>query len=52
MPDLPDCFARGSSSVDAVVGVEAAMEAWLAAARQSDMPIPQPGYDWKNAPLI
>jgi predicted RNase H-like HicB family nuclease len=42
VPDLPYCTAHGSTPHEAVAQVEAAVEAWLDAARADGRPIPEP----------
>lgn len=44
VPDLEACSAFGASAEDALAEVERAKEAWLAAARESNRPIPEPRY--------
>jgi predicted RNase H-like HicB family nuclease len=42
VPDLGYCSAVGNTPHEAVVEVEVAIEAWLAAARSSGRPVPAP----------
>lgn len=42
VPDLAFCSAHGPTPHDAVVEVEKAVEAWLAAARAAGRPVPSP----------
>jgi predicted RNase H-like HicB family nuclease len=44
IPDLEACSAFGKTPQEAVVEVERAREAWLAAAREEGRPIPEPRY--------
>ena len=44
VPDLKSCSAFGNSPEEAVAEVRIAMEAWLAAARDSGLAIPKPRY--------
>ena len=44
VPDLKSCAAFGSTPVKAVAEVRIAMEAWLAAARDSGLEIPKPRF--------
>ena len=44
VPDLEFCSAHGKTPVDAVTEVEAAMKAWLDAAREAGKAIPEPRY--------
>jgi predicted RNase H-like HicB family nuclease len=44
VPDLKSCSASGNSPEEALAEVQVAMKAWLAAAREAGMPIPQPRY--------
>jgi len=44
IPDLDSCSAFGSSPEEALREVEKAKAAWLAAARSSGKPIPEPRY--------
>jgi predicted RNase H-like HicB family nuclease len=44
IPDLEACSAFGASPEEALAEVERAKEAWLAAARETDRPIPKPRY--------
>ncbi|MGH9042051.1 MAG: type II toxin-antitoxin system HicB family antitoxin [Acidimicrobiia bacterium] len=44
IPDLEACSAFGDSPASALAAVNEAKEAWLAAARQSGRPIPEPRY--------
>ncbi len=44
IPDLEACSAFGSSPEQALAEVERAKEAWLAAAREANKPIPEPKY--------
>jgi len=43
-PDLKSCSAFGNTPEEAVAELRVAMEAWLAAARDSGLPIPEPRY--------
>ena len=43
-PDLKSCSAFGSSPEEAVAEVRVAMDAWLAAARDAGLPIPEPRF--------
>jgi predicted RNase H-like HicB family nuclease len=44
VPDLKSCAAFGNSPEEAVAEVRVAMEAWLAAARDAGLAIPEPHY--------
>jgi predicted RNase H-like HicB family nuclease len=44
VPDLKSCSAFGNSPEEAFAEVQVAMEAWLAAARDAGLPIPNPRY--------
>jgi len=44
IPDLESCSAFGESPEAALLEVEKARDAWLAAARQEGKPIPPPRY--------
>lgn len=44
VPDLDACSAFGASPEQALAEVERAKNAWLAAARESGKPIPEPRY--------
>lgn len=44
IPDLVACSAFGASPEEALREVEIAKEAWLAAARAANKPIPSPRY--------
>jgi predicted RNase H-like HicB family nuclease len=44
VPDLKSCSAFGNSPDEALAEVQIAMRAWLAAARDAGLPIPQPRY--------
>lgn len=44
VPDLQACSALGETAKQAVAEVEKAKDAWLAAARESGRPIPEPRY--------
>jgi predicted RNase H-like HicB family nuclease len=44
IPDLHACSAFGRTPQEAVAEVQLAKEAWLAAARQENRPIPEPRY--------
>lgn len=44
IPDLEACSAFGASPEEALVEVEKAKEAWLAAAREAGKSIPKPRY--------
>jgi predicted RNase H-like HicB family nuclease len=43
-PDLKSCSAFGDSPEEALHELEVAMEAWLAAARENGLPVPEPRY--------
>jgi len=45
VPDLRSCSAFGDSPAEALAEVEKAMEAWLAVAREQELPIPEPRYN-------
>lgn len=47
-PDLKYCSAHGATPAQAVAQLEEAMAAWLEAARERGLPIPEPSY---SAPL-
>jgi predicted RNase H-like HicB family nuclease len=44
LPDLEACSAFGNTPEEALAEVEKAKEAWLAAARETGKPIPEPRY--------
>ena len=44
VPDLRSCSAFGNSPEEALAEVQVAMRAWLAAARDAGLPIPEPHY--------
>ena len=44
VPDLRPCSGHGVTPAAAVAEVEAAIELWLAKAREADLPIPEPCY--------
>lgn len=44
VPDLKSCSAFGDSREEAVAEVGVAIEAWLAAARDAGLEIPQPRF--------
>jgi predicted RNase H-like HicB family nuclease len=44
IPDLEACSATGATAEVALAEVERAKEAWLAAARESGRPVPEPRY--------
>jgi predicted RNase H-like HicB family nuclease len=44
IPDLDACSAFGGSPEEALAEVEKAKDAWLAAARETGKPIPEPRY--------
>ena len=44
IPDLEACSAFGATAEEALAEVERAKQAWLAAARESARPIPEPRY--------
>jgi predicted RNase H-like HicB family nuclease len=44
VPDLKSCSAFGSSREEALAEVQVAMDAWLSAARENGLPIPEPRY--------
>lgn len=44
LPDLEACSAFGNTPEEALSEVEKAKEAWLAAARETGKPIPEPRY--------
>lgn len=44
IPDLECCSAFGNTPEEALAELEKAKEAWLAAARGSNRPIPLPSY--------
>jgi predicted RNase H-like HicB family nuclease len=43
-PDLKSCSAFGDTPEEALHELEVAIEAWLAAAREKGLPIPEPRY--------
>jgi predicted RNase H-like HicB family nuclease len=44
IPDLEACSALGSTAEEALVEVERAKQAWLAAARETGKHVPEPRY--------
>jgi predicted RNase H-like HicB family nuclease len=44
IPDLEACSALGSTAEQALVEVERAKQAWLAAAREAGKQVPEPRY--------
>lgn len=44
IPDLKGCSAFGVSPEEAAKEIQLAKEAWIAAAREADIPIPRPRY--------
>lgn len=44
IPDLNACSSFGHTPEEALAEVEKAKEAWLAAARDADKPVPEPLY--------
>lgn len=44
VPDLKSCAAFGETPEEAVVQVGIAIEAWLNAAKDAGLPIPEPRY--------
>jgi predicted RNase H-like HicB family nuclease len=44
IPDLHNCSAFGKTPEEAVAQVRLAKEAWIAAARTENRPIPEPRY--------
>lgn len=42
VPDLPGCFAHGSTPAEALAQSEAAIAAWLASAAADGLPAPAP----------
>ena len=44
IPDLVPCSAFGATPEEALCEVEKAKDAWLAAARETGKPIPEPKY--------
>lgn len=42
VPELPGCVERGGSRGEAVARVETAIEAWIASARRTGRPVPEP----------
>ena len=44
IPDLESCSAFGATLEEALAEVKLAKEAWIAAARETDKPIPPPRY--------
>ena len=42
VPDLSGCMAHGSTHEEAMAEAQVAIEGWLAAARESGEPIPEP----------
>lgn len=44
LPDLETCSAFGSTPEEALIEVEKARDAWIAAARAAGRPIPAPRY--------
>jgi predicted RNase H-like HicB family nuclease len=43
-PDLKSCSAFGNTPEEALRELEIAMDAWLAAARENGLPVPEPRY--------
>jgi predicted RNase H-like HicB family nuclease len=48
VPDLRSCSAFGDTPAEALTEVEKAMEAWLAVAREDDLPTPHPRVSAKS----
>ena len=44
VPDLDPCAAHGDTPEQALAEVKVAMEAWLDAARENGLPIPEPRF--------
>ena len=44
VPDLKSCSAFGDTPAEALAEVEEAIAAWLGAALESNLPIPEPRY--------
>jgi predicted RNase H-like HicB family nuclease len=44
VPDLKSCAAFGQTPEEAVAEVRVAMDAWLAAAKEAGLPIPEARY--------
>jgi len=44
VPDLKSCSAFGPTREEALAEVQIAMDAWLSAARENGLPIPEPRY--------
>jgi len=44
VPDLKSCSAFGNTREEAVAEVGIAIDAWLAAAREAGLPIPEPRF--------
>ena len=44
VPDLRYCSAHGNTPAEAVAELEIAVAAWLEAARERGLPIPEPRY--------
>ena len=44
VPDLRPCSASGDSPLGAVTGACQAIEQWIAAAREAELPVPEPCY--------
>ena len=44
IPDLESCSAFGATPEEALAEIKLAKEAWIAAARETDKPIPPPRY--------
>jgi predicted RNase H-like HicB family nuclease len=47
-PDLKSCSAFGATPEEAVAELRAAMEAWLAAASEAGLPIPEPRFQLQH----
>jgi predicted RNase H-like HicB family nuclease len=43
-PDLKSCSAFGDTPEQAVAELRIAIEAWLAAARENNLPVPEPRF--------
>ena len=44
VPDLKSCSAFGDTPAEALAEVEKAMDAWLAVAKETKLPVPKPRY--------
>jgi predicted RNase H-like HicB family nuclease len=44
VPDLRPCSAKGDSPQAALAGAMSAMDAWIAAAKEAQLPVPEPCY--------